>query len=377
MERQIFKSIALACAAGVFSCGVSAQAASESQSALDRAIAAYEEGRLGEAEQSLQELLNKYPRSVAVLNNLAVVALERGRLDEAVDLLRRALASNRAVMTTYLNLTAVYERKAAEAYRRALSIGDEAVAELSLNMVATLDEVREGGAVAQTPDERRGEDVVREIIESDEVDEPFVDDPARGEAPVAKASDKAAQSSAPKSPAPKSSASKSSEEAKEPEPAVASPYRSSGGSSEGASGKAAQATKKPPQSPQSTEEALVEWSPEQEDAIIEAVNRWADAWSNRDLTEYYQSYTRKHSPRRMSHEEWREFRAVRLSAPKSIDVSLVDFEVRSASEDKAQVEFVQKYRSDLLSSDAVKRLYLVREDDDWKITREIVIKRLK
>lgn len=303
--------------------GRAEQRAQVSQEMLERALRAYEEERLDDAERTLKRLLDRHPRSVAVLNNLAVIALAREDSDAAIALLRRALETDHAVMTTYLNLTAVYERKAAEAYRRALSANGKAEP-LTLSLITTLDAAPARGEPA--PVAPRGEQIAREIIESEKTDTPFVDDPPPAQAAkAAKAKAKAAAKKAPKV--------------------------------------------KPP--------AAEGLSEEQEDAIVQALNRWADAWSSRDLEGYYRSYTRRHAPRRMSHEEWKKFRAERLTAPKSIEVRLVDFAVTNASKNKAQVEFVQQYRSNLLRSDSLKRLYLVREDDDWKIAREIVLRRLK
>ena len=292
------------------------------------ALRAYKERRIDDAVEILQRLHKQYPYNVAVLNNLAVVAFDKGDTDKAIALLRRALSTDRDIMATYNNLTAVYEIKAAMAYRNALNIPNN-VEPPPLNMIGDFSRMpkRVNGKLAGAKSTERGRAIAREILNEQGIDRPFVDDPVQN----------------------------NGQERKPPK----------------------KVTKQPAQAAPAEGEELAAMSQAREDELVETVTRWANAWSNRDLPTYYDSYIKNHSTKRMSHDEWKAARAQRLQAPRTIEITLVDFEVTQATQAAAQVEFVQQYRSNTLSSDALKRLYLVREDDKWKIRREIVLRRLK
>ena len=65
---------------------------------------------------------------------------------------------------------------------------------------------------------------------------------------------------------------------------------------------------------------------------------------------------------------------MRLDRPRTIEVSLARIEPELTAEDRAQVSFVQTYRSNLYADKVDKTLALRREESGWKILSERVIR---
>ena len=84
-------------------------------------------GRLAAAEAMYRKILGKRPRNIASLNNLGVVLKERGGLEQAASLLRRAVRISPDFPDAHVNLGTVLEQlgqldEAAGLYRRALEL---------------------------------------------------------------------------------------------------------------------------------------------------------------------------------------------------------------------------------------------------------------
>jgi len=105
--------------------------------------------------------------------------------------------------------------------------------------------------------------------------------------------------------------------------------------------------------------------------VIKAVNGWATAWSKKDADAYLAYYAREFkTPGGEPRADWEKTRRDRISAPKSISVSLDSPKVTMSGADRATVSFRQNYRSDVLKSNSRKTLVLVRSDGGWKIVEE-------
>ena len=89
--------------------------------ALLAATLRYRQGRTGEAQAMLLDLHARYPTMPEPLNNLAAIAADSGRLDEARELLERALSTHPGYASAYENLGNVYSELASEAYAKALA----------------------------------------------------------------------------------------------------------------------------------------------------------------------------------------------------------------------------------------------------------------
>jgi tetratricopeptide (TPR) repeat protein len=105
--------------------------------------------------------------------------------------------------------------------------------------------------------------------------------------------------------------------------------------------------------------------------ILKAVDGWALAWSNKDVDGYLSYYSRDFkTPGGEARENWEKTRRARITAPKSISVSLESPKVTMDGADRASVTFRQNYKSDVLKSNSRKTLTLIRGDGGWKILEE-------
>lgn len=112
----------------------------------------------------------------------------------------------------------------------------------------------------------------------------------------------------------------------------------------------------------------------QQPEVVQFINSWAEAWANQDLDAYLRSYARDYKPRRGSYTEWKAQRTRRLRAPSHIDVDVSNIRLKNVSPARVIVTFRQRYRSNLLQSTITKQLELVREQNQWRIADEKVLK---
>ena len=107
-------------------------------------------------------------------------------------------------------------------------------------------------------------------------------------------------------------------------------------------------------------------------AVEDAVQSWAQAWSDQDVERYLAHYSAAFVPERgLSRERWVEQRRQRIESPGSIRVALTRLETRARSASEARVSFLQTYRSDGYADTVDKVLELEFEDGAWKIRREL------
>jgi tetratricopeptide (TPR) repeat protein len=105
--------------------------------------------------------------------------------------------------------------------------------------------------------------------------------------------------------------------------------------------------------------------------VLKAVNAWAAAWSKKDANAYLAHYARDFkTPGKESRAEWEKTRRARITAPKSISVSLASPKVTMNGAERATVTFRQTYQSDVLKSNSNKTLVMVKSDGAWKILEE-------
>jgi tetratricopeptide (TPR) repeat protein len=105
--------------------------------------------------------------------------------------------------------------------------------------------------------------------------------------------------------------------------------------------------------------------------VLKAVNGWAQAWSKKDADAYLAYYAKDFkTPGGEARAAWEKTRRARITAPKSISVSLDAPKVTMNGADKATVSFRQNYKSDVLKSNSRKTLVMVKADGGWKIVEE-------
>ncbi len=136
----------------------------------------------------------------------------------------------------------------------------------------------------------------------------------------------------------------------------------------------AAAPKEPAKAPVVTEKPAAEKAAAAPDAsaeVVKAVNGWAEAWSKKDADAYLAYYAKDFkTPGGESRADWEKTRRARISAPKSISVSVASPKVTMTGADRATVSFRQNYRSDVLKANSQKTLVLVKSNGRWQIVEE-------
>jgi tetratricopeptide (TPR) repeat protein len=105
--------------------------------------------------------------------------------------------------------------------------------------------------------------------------------------------------------------------------------------------------------------------------VLAAVNAWAQAWSKKDADAYLSYYAKDFkTPGNEPRAAWEKTRRSRVTAPKSISVTLASPKVTMDGAERAMVRFRQNYKSDVLNSNSSKTLVMVRSEGGWKILEE-------
>src|SRR5688572_6801323 len=105
--------------------------------------------------------------------------------------------------------------------------------------------------------------------------------------------------------------------------------------------------------------------------VLQAVNGWARAWSNRDVDAYLAHYAKDFkTPKGQARADWEKSRRARIGGAKSISVEVDAPQVKMQGADQATVTFRQAYRSDTFKSTSRKTLTLIRSDGRWLIQDE-------
>ncbi len=106
-------------------------------------------------------------------------------------------------------------------------------------------------------------------------------------------------------------------------------------------------------------------------AIDQVLSRWANAWSQQDLSAYLSVYSDDYQPQgKTSRAQWIRQQRVQITQPKSVDVSVSDVQVTAESADRARATFHEHYRAAGDDRDATKHMVFVREDGAWRIRQE-------
>ena len=108
--------------------------------------------------------------------------------------------------------------------------------------------------------------------------------------------------------------------------------------------------------------------------VIDTVHAWAKAWSAKDVDAYLAFYGKDFkTPGGEARAAWESTRRQRISAPKTISVTVESPKVSVGADGQASVTFRQGYRSDVLkSTNTTKTLVLARSGGRWLIQQERV-----
>jgi tetratricopeptide (TPR) repeat protein len=105
--------------------------------------------------------------------------------------------------------------------------------------------------------------------------------------------------------------------------------------------------------------------------VVSAVNKWANAWSNKNVEAYLDAYAGSFkAPNGQSRKEWEKTRRERINKPEKIEVSVSNIKVRLDDGNRASAMFKQHYRSGRLVQGTTKTLEFVRDGNKWLIQEE-------
>ncbi|TAG79302.1 MAG: tetratricopeptide repeat protein [Betaproteobacteria bacterium] len=316
--------------------------AGQAQQALDRAngflnakpkdavgrfikgLAQSELGRTNDAIATFQSLTEDFPELPEPYNNLAVLYSSKGQFEKARVALELAIQTHPSYATAHENLGDIYAKLASQAYDKALQLDkSNNAAATKLNLVKDL--------FSTSP---RALTAPRANV-------------ATATTPVTAVASAATKASTPPAATP---------------PAAPAPTAKSA-----ASTPAAAAATAPAPAPATT--TIPAADPKQD--VLAAVTRWARAWSSRNADGYLAAYSKSFDPEgSQSRAAWAAARRERVTTPKRINVEVIEPSVQIVSSNEVRVVFRQNYASDTLNAKSRKTLVLVREDGEWKISRE-------
>jgi len=111
-----------------------------------------------------------------------------------------------------------------------------------------------------------------------------------------------------------------------------------------------------------------------EGELRELVLAWARSWSDGDFERYLSYYAQDFDPPGdLTLEEWRTARQSRLEKHPTMTVAPETLTVVEAASERVVVEFVQRSDLEGVASTLRKGLVLVRENDAWRIQRELIV----
>jgi len=283
-----------------------------------RGISLSQAGRAPEAITAFTKLTEDYPELPEPFNNLAVLYAQQGQYDKARNALEMAIRTNPSYATAYENLGDVYAKLASQAYSKALQIDTRSAVAPKLAMIRDL-----------FPKERN------QIAVASAAPTPS---PAPAPAPAAKPAPAPTPTPAPAPvPAPAPAAKPAPAPVPAPTPAPA------------------------PAKQESTDSAA-------ERDVASAVRAWAEAWSRKDMGDYFGAYAKDFDGGK-SRKAWEQERRERITGKRNISVKISGLKV-SVNGNKATAQFRQEYKADNLSVSSGKRLDLVRNGGNWVIVKE-------
>lgn len=108
--------------------------------------------------------------------------------------------------------------------------------------------------------------------------------------------------------------------------------------------------------------------------VLNQVENWRAAWADKNVSKYTRYYLMGYQPdSKTSHASWLYARKRSLERPKFIEIALTNVEAVLLADNKIQVSFFQKYRSNLFNDRIKKILVWEKEGSEWKISLERIV----
>lgn len=358
---------------------------------LRKGIVLYQLGRLNDAQTVFEGLQRSHPEHPTPLVNLAAIYSRQGRLEDARRLLLQADALRGNSFQTHMSLASVNLELALAALQRAVELKptdatanarlrslERYLAQHSPSTPSTLGASRK---TTTKPATRSGVDKVPyapDLNQRTKVEVKAA--PASiGDKLVLAASVFDDEPTPPVRPAPAAAQEAAGAKASPSETAVPPTSRVPASSfSKAPLGPASGVTAdQPPQAPLSAtpvtkHSASAQIAPAQRrQAVIQALQSWANAWGRRDHEALTQHYSHDFAtPTGQSRAVWDRRVREQMALAKHIHL---DLRVRAidASSDEVRTDFVQTYRTDKLKQTSNKELrWRLESDGRWKITAE-------
>ncbi|MDB5797303.1 MAG: Tetratricopeptide repeat protein [Paucimonas sp.] len=320
--------------------------------------------RKQEAMAVFTALTQDFPQLAEPYNNLGVLLAGAGEFDKAREALARATQLSPGYATAHENLGDLYARLAALSYEKSTqSDAGNAKTKSKLTLARNLTGAAFGAASpAAASAQATPAPATPAPAVAGKVAAPLPPAPARATA-------EAASQAAGKAPALASAAP-----AALPPIAAAAPARGAAGST-GTSANTGTAT--PAASAAAPAAAAAQARPADtaagdEKAVVDALERWASAWSARNVPAYLSSYARDFQPADGSTlAQWKASRRARILDKEKISVRVQQPTVTLEGR-RAIVKFIQAYSAGSVRSTDVKEMVLVREGATWLIQAERV-----
>lgn len=269
-----------------------------------------EQAKPVEAIAIFSKLTDEFPELPEPYNNLAVLYASSGQYDKARAALEMAIRTNPTYGTAHENLGDVYAKLASQAYDKALQLDSaNSGAKLKLTMVKNIIGNTTGGTNPKT---------------ISPISTPKENDVAITNTKAIQVATKKPESESPKV---------------EPKSELKLPVK------------------------------IVSNSTEEQD-VLNSLEAWANAWSNKDTTTYFAHYAKDfQTPKGESRKSWADERRSRIESKGRISVKI---ETPKASFDgqTATVKFRQIYASDRLTANSRKTLEMIKQDGKWLIKQE-------
>lgn|GEM_PF-3016434 len=315
-----------------------------------------------QAEKLLSQLHEQFPANDYVSNNLAVTYFNQGRLDEAQDLFSQIIGSTEPTRTAFQNLQTLYGYSAAKAYSKGLNLLKPI--ELPSMIVRAYD----GKNMNNQPLSKAAESKVLTKHEpsSNDMVAMLNSDPAK---PVKESTQRPELSeSAVNEQAIKKQSVKSTQNKKVL--TVKKLIKNEVTTSE---------TKQAKITPPDEELKITTESvkPNDKEILLAQLDAWAKAWSNGNIEAYIDFYSPNYSPRGQSRASWLKNRRSRVKSSKKIQIHLSKQEVFvNNNKSRANILFIQKYRSKNYQDKVKKRITWVKQKGTWVIAKEVIVKTL-
>ena len=309
-----------------------------------------EQNKTAEAIAAFTRLTELYPELPEPYNNLAVLYAGQGQFERARQALEMAIRTHPSYATAHENLGDVYAKLASQAYDKALQLDS-------------------GNATAQTKLA-----LVRDLIGSGTRAKPQVAQavPLGGKAaPPSAAAAPAKPTPVPPiptaaavvPPAAKSAVAVAA-------PVAAAPVAAAPGTAPAAAAKDTKSAAVAA-APAATKEPVSKAAENDKAEVVAAVNAWAGAWARQDVAAYLSAYARDFKlPRGESRQAWEASRKSRVSAPKTIEVSIDNPVVSFDDAGIATVKFRQNYKSNIVTARSAKMLVMSKAGGKWQIREE-------